>query len=101
MHDEWTEPTVEMPRYKCHKEVHALKIKHIVERGAQATEDGPPINNGGADITPEDDGYAGFYVSESYMRKHQPKAGGYYVRYEDGYESYSPAEAFESGYTRI
>lgn len=26
--------------------------------------------------------------------------GGYYVRYEDGYESFSPAGAFESGYTR-
>ena len=27
--------------------------------------------------------------------------GGYYVRYEDGYESWSPAQAFEEGYTRI
>lgn len=25
---------------------------------------------------------------------------GYYVRYEDGYESWSPAKAFEEGYTR-
>ena len=27
--------------------------------------------------------------------------GGYYVRYEDGFESWSPAEAFERGYTRV
>ena len=27
--------------------------------------------------------------------------GGYYVRYEDGFESWSPAEAFEKGYTRL
>jgi hypothetical protein len=26
---------------------------------------------------------------------------GYYVRYEDGYESWSPAEAFDAGYTRL
>ncbi|MCK9988658.1 MAG: hypothetical protein AzoDbin1_05130 [Azoarcus sp.] len=37
----------------------------------------------------------------------QPKSppdsgvGGYYVVYEDGYKSFSPAIAFESGYTRI
>lgn len=27
--------------------------------------------------------------------------GGYYVRYEDVFESWSPAKAFEEGYTRI
>jgi hypothetical protein len=27
--------------------------------------------------------------------------GGYFVRYEDGYESWSPAKVFEEGYTRI
>lgn len=26
--------------------------------------------------------------------------GGYYVRYADGFESWSPAKAFEEGYTR-
>ncbi len=36
-----------------------------------------------------------------YMRKHQPKIGGYFVVYKDGYKSFSPAEAFEEGYTRI
>lgn len=30
-----------------------------------------------------------------------PPAGGFFVRYEDGYESWSPAGAFEGGYTRI
>ena len=29
------------------------------------------------------------------------EAGGYYVRYPDGYESWSPAEAFEEGYTLV
>lgn len=36
-----------------------------------------------------------------YMNKHQPQIGGYYVKYADGYESFSPAEAFESGYTKV
>jgi hypothetical protein len=33
--------------------------------------------------------------------KHSPEAGGYYVQYKDGYTSFSPAEAFEEGYTRL
>ncbi len=40
-------------------------------------------------------------VSSEYVKKHAPTVGGYYVIYEDGYESYSPAEAFESGYLLI
>jgi hypothetical protein len=40
-------------------------------------------------------------VSDEYASKHNPDAGGYYVRYADGYESFSPAQAFEEGYTRI
>lgn len=30
-----------------------------------------------------------------------PAAGGYYVVYEDGYQSYSPAKAFEDGYAPV
>lgn len=83
----------EMPKYRSHKAVWALKIKSIT----------PPADGteGGATITPEDSGYAPFYVDSHYTAKHQPQAGGYYVVYEDGYKSFSPASAFESGYTRI
>lgn len=38
-------------------------------------------------------------VSLDYVAKHAPEAGGYYVRYQDGYESWSPAAEFERGYT--
>ena len=31
----------------------------------------------------------------------EPLVGGYYVRYADGYESWSPAKAFEEGYTQV
>ena len=82
----------EMPRYKCHKEVHALKIKQI--------EWDPTMKF--ATITPADEGYAPFEVDSYYMDKHDPQVGGYYVVYPgDGYRSYSPAQAFEDGYTRI
>lgn len=52
-------------------------------------------------ISPEDNGYSKFEVSKEYIQKHKPVVGGYYVVYEDGYESFSPAEAFESGNTLI
>lgn len=80
----------EMPRYRCHKEVHALKINSI-----DVMEDGEVI------IIPENEGYVSFQVSAEYVAKHKPQVGGYYVVYADGYKSWSPAGAFESGYTLI
>ena len=79
----------EMPKYNCHKQVHALKIKLV----------GANEDDGHGLITPEDEGHGAFKVSAEYMAKHSPQNGGYYVRYKDGYESYSPAEAFEEGYS--
>lgn len=81
-----TSNSIEMPKYQCHKIVHALKIRCIVN-----------------DIlTPENyDRYAPFVLSEDFIKKFNPQPGGYYVVYEDGYKSYSPAEAFEKGYTLI
>ena len=86
-----------MPKYRCHKEVWALKIKSIVRDGEGENRE----TNGTAIITPEDDRYAPFEVSAEYMHKNKPQVGGYYVRYKDGYESFSPADAFEDGYSQI
>lgn len=80
----------EMPRYKCHKEVHALKISRIGW-----------LNPDEAVIVPADEGFGQFTVDKAYMDKHQPAPGGYYVVYADGYKSFSPAGPFESGYTRV
>jgi len=55
----------------------------------------------GAEIVPADEGFAPFPVDAKYMRKHKPQVGGYFVVYKDGYKSYSPAQAFEEGYTRL
>ena len=90
----------ELPRYLCHKEVWALKIDtiHLDSDVAKAEN---RETDGSAWIYPEDKGYAPFQVDAAYVRKHQPEAGGYYVVYKDGYKSYSPAKAFEEGYTRM
>lgn len=80
---------IEMPKYRCHKIVWALKIKSLT---LNSTGDGT------ATLVPEEERYAPFEVSAEYMTKHQPQAGGYYVVYPDGYKSFSPAAAFEDGY---
>jgi hypothetical protein len=89
----------EMPRYHCHKEVWALKIKAILN----PNEGIPSEDNGERILTFSDDGAeaAAFLVSPDYMAKHNPEIGGYYVVYKDGYKSFSPAAAFEEGYTRV
>ena len=83
----------EMPKYKCHKEVWAIKIDKIIDPTEPGNEsdgtrilvcEGSPIR-----------------VDGQYLRQHRPEVGGYYVVYKDGYKSYSPAKAFEEGYTRI
>lgn len=87
----------EMPRYKCHKEVWALKIADIKRDGEGEDRE----TDGSAMITPLEPGYAPFRVDHEYMRKHNPQVGGYYVVYQDGYTSFSPSDAFEDGYTRM
>lgn len=83
--------SAELPKYQCHKKVHAVKILSIGLVG----EDSKQV------IIPADPGYEDIPVSDEWVAKHNPKIGGYYVVYEDGYASFSPAKAFEDGYTRI
>jgi hypothetical protein len=83
---------IEMPKYKCHKEVWALKIRRVKQQDP---------HDGSAFLEIADDGYAPIFVDKEYMDKHKPESGGYYVLYKGGYESFSPAAAFESGYTRL
>lgn len=96
----------EMPRYKCHKQVHALKIEAIEFDGDRARAEGRETD-GSATITPVEEGYGLFKVDVEYVRKHllhksiEDIIGGYYVVYGDGYKSWSPAKAFEADYTQI
>ncbi len=79
-----------MPTYQCHKKVKAMKISEIV----------PDFQTNNLKMLFEgSDGYV--VVSKEWSYKNNPEVGGYYVVYEDGYDSYSPAKAFEEGYTLI
>ncbi|MBD3261328.1 MAG: hypothetical protein GF334_06520 [Candidatus Altiarchaeales archaeon] len=88
----------EMPRYRCHKEVWALKIAKIERHNEN---DPNADTDGSAVITPAEEGFGPFRVDHEYMRKHRPEVGGYFVLYKGGYKSFSPAAPFEEGYTRI
>ncbi len=110
------------PQYQCHKIVRALKIKSIEQPKEPAYT--RPVCRGAAvfgsacgqcercvwlkehesdplQLIFEDQGYAPHSVERSWVKKHDPRPGGYLVIYNDGYQSYSPAKAFEEGYTRI
>ncbi|MEG0207010.1 hypothetical protein [Citrobacter sp.] len=90
----------EMPKYKSHKEVWALKIAAITPQFER--NDNPlGILPTGIVVTPAEEGYAPFFVEQQWADKFKPQVGGYIVTYKDGYTSYSPADAFEDGYSLI
>ena len=91
----------EMPRYQSHKQVWALKIASIEHLPNPDTSGNSASASYGAIITPEDEGYGPFEVSDEYVMRHKPEPGGYFVVYQGGYKSWSPAEAFENGYKRL
>lgn len=87
---------MEMPLYQSHKKVRALKIKEI-RLDVVVTGNTEPVSF----IIFEQEEYGTYTLTEEFIAKHKPEVGGYLVRYEDGYLSYSPAKAFEEGYTLI
>jgi len=84
-----TVPDPELPKYKCHKVVQALKISKTVKNP-----------NGSVSLFFEDKRFNSKTLegSESDRFSGEPDLG-YYVVYEDGYTTWSPTEAFEKGYT--
>lgn len=93
--------SIELPLYKCHKEVHALKIKEVHHNPNPDETGMTGACSYGAVLIPEDSAYGAIEVNATYMIQHKPVAGGYYVVYKGGYQSFSPADAFEEGYSRI
>ena len=81
-----------MPMYTYLKGTWAIKIKNIEH---DTTISGGPNK---ATLVSE---YGMCLVSAEYMTKHKPQVGGYFIIYEDGYQSFLPADAFESGYKLI
>lgn len=77
----------EYPKYLCHKTVHAVKIARI---------------EGNKLIPTGEDGVTSpVVVTDEYLAHNQPQCPGYWVLYEDGYQSWSPVAQFEAGYTRV
>lgn len=83
-----------LPRWQCHKQVTAARIERMESR-----------HDGGATLY-----FAGGLsvpVTWGYVERCRPEVGGYWVRYDrlsteaENYESYSPAESFEDGYTLL
>ena len=73
------------PEYRRNKVVRAFKIGWIV----------------GNTIHPEQPCYAPVTVTSEVMAKRGIDKGGYFVTYGDGYQSFSPSDVFEAGYTKI
>lgn len=92
---------IKLPQYKCHKVVHAVKIKAIAYKPNPDETGRSAASSYGAVIAPEETSILPFDVPAEFVNKHNPHVGGYYVVYEDGYASFSPANAFEEGYTLI
>ena len=86
--------TQSMPRYRCHKEVWAIKIGSI-ERSDDSVQYSSYL------LRPSDARYEPITVGRDWLIRHEPQVGGYYVVYEDGYKSYSSERAFEDGYAAI
>jgi hypothetical protein len=81
---------MEMPQYVSHKKVWALKIESVehltLERRTVL-------------LHFEDKHYAP--LMSDIDKRPEPQAGWYYIVYPDGYHSFSPAKAFEGGYTLV
>lgn len=89
-----------LPTYKCHKTVRAGKISKIDYDYEAATKENRE-SDGSAILHFHDENIDPIKVNREYVKKRNPIVGGYYVLYEDGFESFSPFVAFESGYTLI
>lgn len=78
--------TTQLPRWACHKEVYADRIVEISPNNYWKLAHGRIVM---ADEVKE------------LSKRQVPIVGDYYVVYEDGYATWSPAKAFEEGYTRL
>ena len=76
----------DLPLYRCHKVVGAAKVVAFDE-----------TEHVGEVRFETDHGAFAVRLAPSAS----PQVGGYVVRYADGYLSYSPAQAFEEGYTMV
>ena len=82
-----------LPRYQCHKVVHAVRILafEVLDDETSKIMPDDPLN--GAIVTAP-----GWHAK---FHGHENDDPGYYVVYDDGYASWSPTKPFEDGYTLL
>lgn len=108
---------MKFPIYNCHKQVEAFQIAHITAQPKGTHDDTVPepqyvlIPREGGVVesvqTAQHTEYVlvdktGEYVAvvgDDYMIRNPVHTGGYFVRYSNGHESFSPQDVFEDGYT--
>lgn len=106
------------PIYNCHKQVEAFQIAHITAQAKGTHNDTVPAQqyaevpreNGTVDLLPiasfteyvlvDKTGEYVAVVGDDYMERNPVHTGGYFVRYSNGHESFSPQDVFEDGYTQ-
>jgi hypothetical protein len=94
----------QLPQWKCHKVVRAAKILTMT-LPPEALQDLPNMGTNARAYYPAslelEGGFTREVEAEWMTRNRKTAVGGYFVEYDDGYTSYSPAHAFETGYTKI
>lgn len=85
--------SVDLPEYQSHKQVQAIKIDQVQTHSQEKRS---------ALITPLGN-YPRFVTESGWLDRFKPEGGdaGYFVRYADGYTSWSPSKAFEEGYSLV
>lgn len=81
-----------IPRYQSHKKVGALQIAEV--DGCRVSFEPVYSVTDDESLQPEP-----IVVDPSMFARFTPGKGDWFVVYEDGFESFSPAKAFEEGYT--
>lgn len=93
-----TKDTAEnLPYFQSHKVVQAGKIKAIEKAGPDAMEVLALDNGTQIGV---DDGWLDMYLPDD-LRDEAGDNLGYFIRYADGYTSWSPTKAFEEGYSPV
>jgi hypothetical protein len=95
-----TGASMEMPRYKSHKQVWALEIKDVLPLSYEAqleTQHTPQPRS----VTFVDKGYAPIWCPPDMFSRYMPVSGDFFVQYEDGYKSFSSRKAFFEGYSPV
>ena len=97
MPDQSPVDAVQLPKWQCHKQVWGDRIREIL-----------PLTPDSERAGPDDTGYRLYLdcggvivVTKQLIARSAPSVGDYFVQYEDGYQSLSPAVPFEAGYTRL